>query len=179
MILSKAYDVEILPNFFSITIVDVNDYLKVFSDSCEINKKGKKSPIPLVQKYSVAEIKNKLHEVKKVSFYITDTDDSQLFKMIACLNNMNSHVNEQGIAIRTDMFGYNSMNYDKLMVAAFLMYATNTNTTKDLITKLYDTSKKIIDLQDTKLIIQCKMYQFIFYSVYIIKIYPKEYIGYI
>ncbi|AXH74552.1 MAG: DNA polymerase [crAssphage sp. isolate ctbg_1] len=46
------------------------------------------------------------------------------------------------------MFGYNSMSYDKLMVAAFLMYATNCNSTKELITKLYEASKKIIELQD-------------------------------
>ena len=74
MIISKAYDVEILPNFFSIVIIDVGDYLKTFADCHDGSKK--KIPIPLVQKYSVEEIKSKLSKVKKVSFYIKDKDDS-------------------------------------------------------------------------------------------------------
>ena len=155
MILSKAYDVEILPNFFSIVIVDVNDYLKVFADACEINKKGKKSPIPLVQKYSVKEITEKLAKVKKNKFYITDTDDSQLLQMLGCINDMRPHYqiitkNGQGfqVPVRTDMFGYNSSKYDRLMIAGLLMFANQTNTTKELITKLYELSKKIIDIQD-------------------------------
>lgn len=155
MILSKAYDIEILPNFFSIVIVDVNDYLKVFADACEINKKGKKSPIPLVQKYSVKEITEKLAKVKKQKYYITDTDDSQLLQMLGCINAMRPHYetvvkNGQGVQVptRTDMFGYNSSKYDKLMIAGLLMFANQTNTTKELITKLYELSKKIIELQD-------------------------------
>ena len=155
MILSKAYDIEILPNFFSIVIVDVNDYLKVFADACEINKKGKKSPIPLVQKYSVKEITEKLTKVKKQKYYITDTDDSQLLQMLGCINSMRPHYetivkNGQGVQVptRTDMFGYNSSKYDKLMIAGLLMFANQTNTTKELITKLYELSKKIIELQD-------------------------------
>ena len=42
MINTFAYDVEVLPNFFSVTIVSIDDYLKVFKDACNINKKGKK-----------------------------------------------------------------------------------------------------------------------------------------
>ena len=41
MILSYAYDIEVLPNFFSVTIISINDYLKQFKDACKINKKGK------------------------------------------------------------------------------------------------------------------------------------------
>ena len=155
MILSKAYDVEILPNFFSIVIVDVNDYLRVFADACEINKKGKKSPIPLVQKYSVKEITERLTKVKKNKFYITDTDDSQLLQMLGCINDMRPHyenITKNGqlvqIPVRIDMFGYNSNKYDRLMVAGLLMFANQTNTTKELITKLYELSKKIIETQD-------------------------------
>ena len=41
MINSYAYDVEVLPNFFSVTIIDVKDYLNVFNDACNIKiKKG-------------------------------------------------------------------------------------------------------------------------------------------
>ena len=36
-----AYDVEILPNFFSITFVNLGDYYKKFKDCCKIEvKKG-------------------------------------------------------------------------------------------------------------------------------------------
>ena len=52
----------------------------------------------------------------------------------------------------TEDNGYNSSKYDKLMVAALLMFANQTNSTKELITKLYETSKKIIELQDLSLI---------------------------
>ena len=155
MIVSKAYDVEILPNFFSIVIVDVNDYLKVFADACEINKKGKKSPIPLVQKYTVKEITDKLAKVKKNKYYITDTDDSQLLQMLGCINDMRpqyKNITKDGqlfqVPVRTDMFGYNSNKYDRLMIAGLLMFANQTNTTKELIYKLYELSKKIINLQD-------------------------------
>lgn len=148
MILSYAYDVEVLPNFFSVTIVDIGDYLKMFSDVCTINKKGNKTPIPLIQKYTVKEIKEKLSKVKRKSFYITDIDDSQLLSMLGYLNQMTPHYDENSIPVRSDMFAYNSSKYDKLMIAALLMYANQTNTTKELITKLYDTSKTIISLQD-------------------------------
>ena len=150
MILSFGYDVEVLPNFFSITIVDIGDYLRTFADACVINTKGKKTPVPLTQIYTVAEIKEKLNKVNRKCFYITDTDDSQLLSMLGYINNMRPHYNDERIAIRSDMFGYNSSSYDRLMVAALLMFANQTNNTKELITKLYDTSKNIISLQDNK-----------------------------
>lgn len=148
MILSYAFDVEVLPNFFSLTIIDVNDYLKVFDDACKINTKGKKEPIPLVQKYTVAEIKDKLNSVKKNKFYITNKDDSQLLSMLGYINQMRPHYDEQKRPIRYDMFGYNSSKYDNLMIAGLLMFANQTNTTKELITKLYELSKHIINIQD-------------------------------
>lgn len=146
MIIPKAYDVEILPNFFSIGIVDVADYLKVFSD-CHDDSKKKKA-IPLVQKLSVVEIKKRLASVKQVKFYITPEDDSQLFTMLGYINEMRAHYNENNKAVRVDMFGYNNNRYDKLMVAALLMYATQADNTKELITKLYNTSKRIIEIQN-------------------------------
>ena len=148
MILSYAHDVEILPNFFSITIVDVGDYLRTFADACVINKKGNKIPVPLTQIYTVEEIKEKLDKVQRKCFYITDTDDSQLLPMLGYLNEMRPHYTDERIAVRSDMFGYNSSKYDRLMVAALLMFANQTNSTKELITKLYETSKNIISLQD-------------------------------
>ena len=42
MINCIAYDVEVLPNFFSVTFVDLDDYLREFKDVCEVSvKKGK------------------------------------------------------------------------------------------------------------------------------------------
>lgn len=146
MINLLAYDVEILPNFFSIAFISISDYLKTFADC--VNKKGK--PIPLVQHITVKEIKARLNKVKHYKYYITDKDDSQLLEMLGFLNNLAPHRDDKGKAVVTNMFGYNSMSYDKLMVAAFLMYATNCNNTKELITKLHDTSKKIIELQNDK-----------------------------
>lgn len=148
MILSYVYDVEILPNFFSITIVNVGDYLRTFADACVINKKGNKIPVPLTQIYTVEEIKEKLDKVQRKCFYITDTDDSQLLPMLGYLNEMRPHYTDERIAVRSDMFAYNSSKYDRLMVAALLMFANQTNSTKELITKLYETSKNIISLQD-------------------------------
>ena len=148
MILSYAYDIEVLPNFFSITIVDVIDYLRIFADACVINKKGNKIPVPLTQIYTVEEIKEKLDKVQRKCFYITDTDDSQLLPMLGYLNEMRPHYTDERIAVRSDMFAYNSSKYDRLMVAALLMFANQTNSTKELITKLYETSKNIISLQD-------------------------------
>lgn len=145
MIITYAYDVEILPNFFSVTIVDVKDYLNTFKEC--VDTKGK--PIPLVQKYTVETIKNKLHEIQKKSFYITDTDDSQLLEMLSYINNMRANIDEKSMNRRCDLFGYNSSKYDKYMIVAFLMYSGQCNTTKELITKLHNLSRKIISYQDT------------------------------
>lgn len=141
-----AYDVEILPNLFSISVINLNDYLNVFKDI--VNKKGK--AIPLVQVLSVKEIKDRLDKVKRKSFYITDTNDEQLLDMLSYFNNLAPYRDKNNKAHISHLFGYNSMNYDKLMVAAFLMNATNCNNTKELIKKLYETSKRIIEFQDNK-----------------------------
>lgn len=141
---TESYDVEVLPNFFSITFIDNISYLSIFKDACTINKKGKKTPIPLVQKYTVAEIKEKLNQVKSYQYYITDTDDSQLLPMLNHLNSMKSNNS------RTDLFGYNTMNYDKIMVAGLLSFFNQYKTTKELIKALYNLSQKIISSQDNK-----------------------------
>lgn len=148
MIKSKFYDVEILKNFFSITIIDITSYLEVMKDACD--EKG--NPIPLVQKFTVKEIKERLDTVKSENYYITDTDDSQLFPMLKTINDMRPHYeknsNGKDIPVTTHMFGYNNSKYDKLMVAALLMHHNNVNSTKELIKILYETSQKIIQSQN-------------------------------
>jgi hypothetical protein len=62
MIRCIGFDIEVLPNLFSVTFVSINDYLKVFADVTD----GK--PIPLVQKLTVAEIKERLDKVELVPF---------------------------------------------------------------------------------------------------------------
>lgn len=151
MIKSFAYDVEVLPNFFSVTIVDVNSYLEVFKDACDVttkNGKEKRTPVPLVQLYSISEIKDKLNTVKRNCFWITDSNGDQLFPMLQCLSQLRPYYDENHVAVRNDMFGYNSSKYDKLMIAALLMYSSQCKTSKELIAKLYNTSKSIISLQD-------------------------------
>jgi hypothetical protein len=148
MIKSKFYDVEILKNFFSITIIDITSYLEVMKDACD--EKG--NPIPLVQKFTVKEIKERLDTVKSENYYITDTDDSQLFPMLKAINDMRPHYeknsNDEDIPVTTHMFGYNNSKYDKLMIAALLMHHNNVNGTKELIKILYETSQKIIQSQN-------------------------------
>jgi hypothetical protein len=134
----RAADVEVLPNFYSITFISLNDYLRIFADC--VNDKGK--PIPLVQKLTVAEIKRRLDTVKCDAFYITDKDDSQLLSLVGYLNAMRN----KGINVYT----YNGLSYDNLMIAGFLMNVNYYDNTKDLIKYLYNLSKKIISLQEDK-----------------------------
>lgn len=148
MINTYSYDVEVLPNFFCITITEVGSYLEIFKDC--VSNDGKNKPIPLTQVLTVAEIKNRLNIVKRKKFYITDTDDAQLLPMLGYINSMRPHYDDLNTPIRSDWFGYNSNSYDKLMVAGLLMYANQTNSTKELITKLYELSKHIISLQDNE-----------------------------
>ena len=140
-----GYDVEILPNFFSVTFINIVDYVAKFEDAVKVKiKKGKeiKEPIPLVEKFSVKEIIDKLDSVETKQFYITDKDDSQLLSMVGFINSMNPSTHH--------CFGFNNLSYDRLMISCLLMYIGIYNTTRELITKLYETSKKIIELQDNK-----------------------------
>lgn len=155
MISSKALDVEVLPNLFSFVLVDLNSYLNIFKDC--VDSKGK--AIPLTEKYTVAEIKEKLAQVKTEKYSITDYDDSQLLTMVGVLNDMQSKYitqtdnigNVHQIPFRTDVYGYNLLGYDNLMIAAFLMYFNRFDKTKDLITFLYNLSKEIIKHQNDEL----------------------------
>lgn len=154
MIKSYAVDVEIFPNLFSATFVDLKDYLATFEDC--VNAQGK--PIALPEHLSVNEIKNRLDKVKSHIFYISDTNDNQLLDLVSFINNMQPHyetiTTEDGnitqIAIRTDLYGFNNQGYDDLMIKAFLMFFNRFDSTKDLIKHLYNISKKIIKLQNDK-----------------------------
>lgn len=154
MIHSKCVDCEIFPNLFSITFVDLKDYLNTFKDC--VDSKGK--PKALTECLTVAEIKRRLDLVKSDIFYISDTDDSQLIELVGYLNGMQAHYetitttdgNVTQIPIRTDLYGFNNQGYDDLMIKAFLMYFNRFDSTKSLIEFLYNISQKIIKLQSDK-----------------------------
>lgn len=154
MIISKCMDVEIFPNLFSVTFVDLRDYLTKFADC--ITNKGK--PKALTECISVTEIKRRLDEVNYDIFYISDTNDSQLLELVSYINQMeakyntvtDSNGNVTQEAIRTDLFGFNNQGYDDLMIKGFMMHFNRFDTTKELIKYLYNLSKKIISLQNDK-----------------------------
>lgn len=149
MIISKAYDVEIFPNLFSIIFVDMKDYFNKFAD-CGTDA--------LTERLSVSEIRRRLDTVKCDIFYISDTDDSQLLELVAYFNNMTPHydtkVDDDGnvhqIPIRYDLFGFNNKGYDDYIIKAFLMYYNRFSETKYLIKKLKEISDKVIALQNDK-----------------------------
>lgn len=154
MIISKCTDVEIFPNLFSITFIDLKDYLLKFKDC--VDSKGR--PKALTECLSVAEIKARLDEVKSDIFYISDTDDSQLLELVSYINQMEARYitittsdgNVTQEAVRTDLFGFNNQGYDDYMIKGFLMHFNRFDTTKELIKYLYELSKKIISLQNDK-----------------------------
>ena len=154
MIISKSVDIEIFPNLFSVTFVDLKSYLDTFRDC--VDKKGR--PKALTECLTVAEIKHRLDTVKSDIFYISDTDDSQLIELVGYINKMEAHYettttidgNVTQIPIRTDLYGFNNLGYDDLMIKAFLMYFNRFDSTKYLIEFLYNISQKIIKLQSDK-----------------------------
>ena len=153
MIISKAVDVEIFPNLFSVTFVNLTDYLRVFADC--VDDKGK--PIALTEKLSVAEIKRRLDTVDCDIFRISDTDDSQLLPLVAYFNQMQAHYDTKEvdghviqIPVRTDLYGFNNYGYDDLIIKAFLMWFNRFEKTKYLIAKFKEFSDKVIALQNDK-----------------------------
>jgi len=148
MIHTIAYDVEVFHNLFSIIFVDLADYLNTFKD-CETK--------PLTECLTVEEIKNRLDKVKTDTFFISDTDDSQLLSLVSYINKMNAHyetkTDENGaiyqVPIRYDLYGFNNAGYDDLMIKALLMYFNHYDS-KALCKKLKQISNKIIDLQKDK-----------------------------
>ena len=154
MIKSWAMDVEIFPNLFSITFVNLQHYMAMFADV--VDEKGK--PLALPEKLSVAEIKSRLDKIEYKIFKISDTNDDQLLPLVAFINEMQAHYDTQEledgtikqIPVRTDLYGFNNQGYDDLMVKGFMMHFNRYDTTKALIKYLYKLSKKIIDLQSDK-----------------------------
>lgn len=141
MIRSIATDIECFENLFSATFVDVQDYLKVFKD-CE--------GMALTEHLSVTEIESRLESVKSKIFYISDTDDSQLLKLVSYINSMEAYFDEDGNPVRYDVFGYNNQGYDDMMFKAFMMYFNRFDTTKELCHKLKEINDKLLSLQDDK-----------------------------
>ncbi|MCQ2971735.1 MAG: hypothetical protein MJ209_00315 [archaeon] len=172
MITTLAFDVEIFPNMFSVTFVDLADYLNTFKDV-----KG-----ALTDNYSVKEIKEKLATVKSKIFYISDTDDSQLIHLVSYFGNMRVReaINQFGEPelFRTDFYGFNSIGYDDLMIAEFMMRWNTFTRCKDLIKHLYNFSKKIISLQgDNEAFYKdpeielCKQYVLPYFSIDVQRVY--------
>lgn len=154
MIHSYGMDVEVFPNLFSITFIDLKDYLSIFADC--VDNKG--HPKALTEVLTVAEIKERLGKIKSKQFYISDTDDSQLLDMIAYINKMQAYYqtittsdgNVTQEAVRTDLFGFNNNGYDDLMIKTLLMMFNRFDTTKELIKYLKEINDKIIKLQSDR-----------------------------
>ena len=154
MIISKGMDVECFINLFSVTFIDLKDYLNTFSDC--VDEKG--HPIALTEKLSVAEIKERLDKIQCDIFYISDTNDDQLLSLVAYINNMQARyetiTDDDGcvsqIPIRYDLFGFNNQGYDDLMIKAFMMFFNRFDSTKALLKKLKEINDKIIRLQQDK-----------------------------
>lgn len=125
---SMCYDVEVTRNYFSVVFVDLRSYLKTFSDC--VDNEGK--AIPLVDKLTIAEIKQRLETIPKKRFVLYEDDDTDLFSLLYWLQQ------------KADYFGYNNRKYDRLMLSALLMYYNQFDKPSKLITFLYETSQRVI-----------------------------------
>ena len=125
---SMCYDVEVTRNYFSVLFVDLRSYLKVFSDCIDNDGKA----IPLIDKLTVAEIKQRLETIPKKRFVLYEDDDTDLFSLLYWLQQ------------KADYFGYNNRKYDRLMLSALLMYYNQFDKPSKLITFLYETSQRVI-----------------------------------
>lgn len=133
-----AYDIEVTRNYFGVYFVDLNHYLEVFKDCVD----DKQEAIPLIDKLSVTEIKNRLATVKRYRFSIFEDDDSELYPLLNWLQ------------YEADYFGYNNNKYDRLMLSALLMYYNQFDKPSKLIEFLYDTSQRIIRNSDNDVLWQ-------------------------
>lgn len=123
-----CYDAEVTRNYFSVVFVDLRSYLKVFSDCVDNDGKA----IPLVDKLTIAEIKQRLETIPKKRFVLYEDDDTDLFSLLYWLQQ------------KADYFGYNNRRYDRLMLSALLMYYNQFDKPSKLITFLYETSQRVI-----------------------------------
>lgn len=125
---SMCYDVEVTRNYFSVVFVDLRSYLKIFSDCVDNDGKA----IPLVDKLTITEIKQRLETIPKKRFVLYEDDDTDLFSLLYWLQQ------------KADYFGYNNKKYDRLMLSALLMYYNQFDKPSKLITFLYETSQRVI-----------------------------------
>jgi hypothetical protein len=123
-----CYDVEVTRNYFSVVFVDLRSYLKTFSDC--VDNEGK--AIPIIDKFSVTEIKKRLETIPKKRFVLYEDDDTDLFSLLYWLQQ------------KADYFGYNNRRYDRLMLSVLLMYYNQFDKPSKLITFLYETSQRVI-----------------------------------
>lgn len=123
-----CYDVEATRNYFSVVFVDLRSYLKIFSDCVDNDGKA----IALVDKLTIAEIKQRLETIPKKRFVLYEDDDTDLFSLLYWLQQ------------KADYFGYNNRKYDRLMLSALLMYYNQFDKPSKLITFLYETSQRVI-----------------------------------
>lgn len=117
-----AYDVEVLPNYLSVCVVDVNDYLIKCKDFDKLN---------------VEERVKILDTVRKHTYTLFNDDDSDLLPMIKFISRDKSNL----------WFGFNSSKYDKLIISALLIYYKRFTKVSALIKHIHDISGKIIRCQ--------------------------------
>lgn len=169
----RVIDVEVLPNFFGITIINLNDYLDKFSDATN----EKRVPIPLVQCLSVAEIKKRLDTVDNVQFYITDKVNNSI--QIASYFSQLRVLPQQ-----YHIYSYNGYAYDNLMIAYFLMFWQKYDDSAKLCNALYNFSRKIISNQDDYSILRndfeykaCKSYRLPYVDLDVMRIFALNKAG--
>lgn len=123
-----VYDIEVTRNYFGVCFIELSSYLSVFKDCND----GYGNAIPLIDKLTATEIKQRLSTVRRWRFSLFEDDDSQLFLLLNWLQH------------EADYFGYNNNKYDRLMLSALLMYYNQFDKGSKLINFLYETSQTII-----------------------------------
>lgn len=149
-----AYDVEVLPNYFSIAIIDVNDYLRLCEEYNFDNA-------------SIEVKRDVCSKVRKVIYELYNEDDSQLFDIVKILEAPNN-----------TFVGFNTSRYDRAMLACFLMYYKRYSKVSALIKHLYETSGKIIksmkdNTNDNSLALLYK-YKFAFHEIDLMKVFALD-----
>ena len=128
MAFGLIYDVESMRNYFSVIFIPIKSYLDTFKDC--VNEKG--DAIPLVDKLTVKEIKERISTLPVYKFSLHDNNGDDLVNLLGFLQN------------KADYFGYNNSKYDRFMLSALLMYWNRFKTVKELIKFLNEASQRII-----------------------------------
>lgn len=149
-----AYDVEVLPNYFSVAFIDVNHYI-------ELCKEYDFDNADLSTKQLVCD------RVRKKVYEIYNDDDSQLIDLVKLLETKGN-----------TLCGYNTSRYDRCILSCLLMYWKRFSKTKDLLKYLYETSVKIIkslrsDVRDNSLAVFYK-YKHAFHEIDLMKVFALD-----